>query len=147
MTLISLVEERSRVVGMDLEEVNGHFDHHRGKINRLKKREEELKGLIIGAGHEAQVFKNQLDLMERACKCGHAPSEVEEELSSEEDARTKLSYASARASKYMAPLVENPIPIPIPAPCHPCSSSMVCPALEEIVEKPGMPFVMTWMSC
>ena len=26
--VISLVEERSKVVGTDLEEANGHFDHH-----------------------------------------------------------------------------------------------------------------------
>ena len=37
--VISLVEERSRVVGTNLEEVNGHFYHHRGEINCLKKRE------------------------------------------------------------------------------------------------------------
>ena len=59
---------------MDLEEDNGHFDHHRGEINLLKKREEEIKGLVIGAGLEAQVFKTQLDWMEeRACKCGTQP--------------------------------------------------------------------------
>ena len=62
--LISLVEERSRVVGMDLKEVNCYFHYHRGEINQLKKREEELKGLVIGADHEAQVFKTQLDWME-----------------------------------------------------------------------------------
>ena len=91
-----------------------------------------MKGLIIGAGagHELDQMK------ERACKPGHTPSNVAEELFSEEDARTKLSYASARASAYVAPPVENPIPIPISAPCHPCSSSMVCPALKEIVEEP-----------
>ena len=65
------------MVGMDLEEVNDHFDYHRGKINRLKKREEELNSFIIGAGHGAEVFKTQLDrIKERACKCGHTPSEV-----------------------------------------------------------------------
>ena len=31
--LISLVKEQSKVVERDLEEVNGHFDHHRGEIN------------------------------------------------------------------------------------------------------------------
>ena len=85
--LISSMQERSRVVGKDLEEVNGCFDYHEGKINCLKKREEELKSLIIGAGHEAQVFKTQLGwLEEKACKCEHTPSEMVEELSSEEDA-------------------------------------------------------------
>ena len=69
--LISSVESRAEVVGKDLEEINGRFDRHRGEINRLKIREktakeetEELKGFIIGAGHEAQVFKNCLDRME-----------------------------------------------------------------------------------
>ena len=80
--LISLVEERSRVVGTDLEEVNGHFDCHQEEINWLKKREEKLKGQIIRAGHKTQVFKNWLDQMEeRTRKCGHTPSEVGEELS------------------------------------------------------------------
>ena len=63
--LISLVEARAKVVGRDLEEINGRFDHHRGEINCLKIREkdteeevEKLKGFIVGAGHEAQVFKD-----------------------------------------------------------------------------------------
>ena len=30
--LISLVETRAEVVGRDLEEINGRFDHHRGEI-------------------------------------------------------------------------------------------------------------------
>ena len=141
--VMSSVEIRSEVVGRDLEEVNGHFDCHRGEINCLKRREEELKekeeelmGFIIRAGHEVEVFKNWLDWMEeKTCKCGHIPLEVGAELSSEEDdARTELSYASARATEYIAPPVENPIPIPVPAPCHPCSSSLVVPALEEIAE-------------
>ena len=69
--LISSVESRAEVVGRDLEEINGRFDRHRGEINRLKIREkdtkeevEKLKGFIIGAGHEAQVFQNRLDRME-----------------------------------------------------------------------------------
>ena len=122
--VMSSVEMRSKVVGRDLEEVNGHFDYHRGEINHLKKREvelkekeEELRGFIIGAGHEAEIFKSWLDQMEeKACRCGHTPSEVGEELSSEEDVRTELSYASARASEYIAPPVENPTAIPVPAP-------------------------------
>ena len=59
--LISLVEESSRVVETDLEEVNSCIDCHRGEIDRLKRKEKHLKDLIIGAGHEAQVFKTQLD--------------------------------------------------------------------------------------
>ena len=76
--LISLGEARAEVVGRDLEEINGRFDCHGGEINRLKIREkdskeevEKLKGFIIGAGHEAQVFKDHLDRMEEnICKCG-----------------------------------------------------------------------------
>ena len=79
--LMSSADERSRVVGTDLEEVNSHFDYHRGEINHVKKKEEELKYLIISAGHEMEIFKTQLDQMEKACKCGHTPSEVAEELS------------------------------------------------------------------
>ena len=79
--LISLVESRAEVVGKDLEEINGRFDCHRGEINCLKIREkdakeetEQLKGFIVGAGHEAQVFKNRLDRMEEnVCRCGKTP--------------------------------------------------------------------------
>ena len=131
------------MVGRDLEEINGRFDHHRGEINCLKKREEELekqeeelKGFVIGAAHEAEVFKTWLDCMEeKVCRCEQTSSEVGEDLSSEEDSRTELSYASARGSEYVAPPVENPIPIPIPAPCCP-GSTTVLPPLEEITEEP-----------
>src|SRR6202000_953827 len=65
--LISSVESRAEVVGRDLEEINGRFDHHRGEINRLKIREkdskeemEKLKGFGVGAGHGAQSFKDRL---------------------------------------------------------------------------------------
>ena len=76
--LISSVGARAEVVGRDLEEINGRFDCHRGEINCLKIREkdskeevEKLKGFIIGAGHEAQVFKNRLDMVEEnVCRCG-----------------------------------------------------------------------------
>ena len=72
------------------------------------------------------------------CKCAHTLSEVGEEfVSSEEQARTELSYASARGSEYVAPPIENPILIPIPAPCHPCGLSTIFPALEEISEEPA----------
>ena len=127
--LISSVEARAEVVGRDLEEINRRFDRHRGEINCLKIREkdakeetEQLKGFIVGAGHEAQVFKNRLDRMEEnVCRCGRTPSEVGEEfISSEDEGRTELSYASVREDKYVAPLVENSVPLPIPAPA-PCS--------------------------
>ena len=143
--LISLVEAKAEVVGRDLEEIIGWFDRHRGEINHLKTREKEAKekaeqlgGFIIRAGHGAEVFKNCLNRMEdNICRCGQTPSEVGEEfVSSEEEAKTELSYASARRSKYVAPPVENPIPIPFPAPCHPCGSSTVLPASEEISEEP-----------
>ena len=136
--VISSMEERSKVVERDLEEINGCFDCHRGEINRIEEREKKTRGPIIGAAHEAELFKTCLDRMENnVCKCGHTPSEVGEEfVSSEEEARTELSYASTRGSEYVAPLVENPIPIPIPAPCHSCGSSTVLPALGEITEEP-----------
>ena len=57
-------------------------------------------------------------------------------MSSEEEARTEMSYASAHGSEYITPPVENPIPIPIPAPCHPCGSLTALLALEEITEEP-----------
>ena len=91
--LISSVESRAEAVGKNLEEVNGWFDHHRGEINHLKIREkdakeetERLKGFIVGAGHEAQVFKNRLDRVEeKICRCGWTLSEVGEEFVSPED--------------------------------------------------------------
>ena len=145
--LISLVESRAEVVGKDLEEINGCFDCHRGEINRLKIREkdakeetEQLKGFIVGTGHEAQVFKNRLERMEEnICKCGRTPSEVGEEfVSSEDEGRTELSYASVREDKYVAPPVENPIPLLIPA-LAPCclGATTTLPALEEITEEPA----------
>ena len=144
--LISSVESRAEVVAKDLEEINGQFDRHRGEINRLKIREKDtkeetkqLKGFIIGAGHEAQVFKNRLDRMEEnICKCGRTPSEVGEEfVSSEDEGRTELSYASVREDEYVAPLVENSIPLSIPAPAPCCQGShTTLPALEEITEEP-----------
>ena len=103
--LISSVESRAEVVGKDLEEINGRFDRHRGEINCLKIREKDgkeevkqLKGFIVGAGHEAQIFKNCLDRMEEnVCRCGRTPSEVGEEfVSFEDEGRTELSYASVR---------------------------------------------------
>ena len=145
--LISLVESRAEVVGKDLEEINGRFDRHRGEINCLKIREkdakeetEQLKGFIVGAGHEAQVFKNRLDRMEEnVCKCGRTPSEVGEEfVSSEDKGRMELSYALVREDEYVAPLVENLIPLPIPAPAPCCQGShTTLPALEEITEEPS----------
>ena len=88
--------------------------------------------------HEAELFKTHLDRTEdNVCKCGHTLSEVGEEfVSLEEEARTELSYASARGSKYIAPPVENPISIPIPAPGYQCGLSIVLPPLEEITEEP-----------
>ena len=118
--LISLVESRAKVVGKDLEEINGRFDCHRGEINCLKIREknnkeevEKLKGFIVGAGHEAQVFKNRLDRMEEnVCRCGWTPSEVGEEfVTSEDEGRTELFYALVRKDQYVAPPIENSIPL------------------------------------
>ena len=94
--LISLVEARAKVVGRDLEEINGWFYCHRGEINHLKIKEkdakeetEKLKGFIVGAGHEAQVFKDCLDrIEENVCRCGRTPSEVGEEFVSSEDRKS-----------------------------------------------------------
>ena len=145
--LISLVESRAKVVGKDLEEINGRFDHHRGEINHLKIREkdakeevERLKGFMVGAGHEAQVFKDHLDRMEEnVCRCGWTPSKVGEEfVSSEDEGRTELSYASVREDEYVAPPIENSLPIPIPAPASSCclgSRAAPLPPLEEITEE------------
>ena len=144
--LISLVESRAEVVGKDLEEINGQFDYHRGEINRLKIREKDgkeevkqLKGFIVGAGHEAQVFKNCLDRMEEnVCRCGRIPSEVGEEfVSSGDEGRTELSYASVREDEYVTPPVENLIPLPIPAPAPCClGPTTTLPPMEEIAEEP-----------
>ena len=145
--LISSVESRAEVVGKDLEEINEQFDCHRGEINHLKIREkdakeetEKLKSFIVGAGHEAQVFKDHLDRMEEnICKCGWTPSEVGVEfVSSEDEGRTELSYASVREDKYVAPPIKNSLPIPIPAPASSCCLGSVAaplPPMEEITEE------------
>ena len=76
---------------------------------------------------------------ENICRCGWTPSEVGEEfISSEDEGRTELSYASAPGEEYVAPPVENPIPIPIPALVSSCclGSSTVLPLMEEITEEP-----------
>ena len=146
--LISLVESRAEVVGKDLEEINGWFDRHRGEINRLKIREKtakeetkKLKGFIVGARHEAQVFKNRLDRMEEnVCRCGWTPSEVGEEfVSSKDEGRTELSYASVREDKYVTPPIENSLPLPVPAPASSCclgSVAVPLPPMEEISKEP-----------
>ena len=144
--LISLVESRAEVVGKDLEEINGRFDCHRGEINRLKFREkdskgevEQLNGFIVGAGHEAQVFKNRLDRMEEnVCRSGQTPSEVGEEfVSSEDEGKTELSYALAAREEYIAPPVKNSIPLPVPAPAPCClGPSTTLPPMEEITKEP-----------
>ena len=145
--LISLVESRAEVVGKDLEEINEWFDCHRGEINHLKIREkdgkeevEQLKGFIVGAGHEAQVFKNRLDRMEEnVCRCGRTPSEVGEEfISSEDEGRTELSYASVREDEYVALPVENSNPLPVSAPAPCClGPTTTLPPMEEITEEPA----------
>ena len=118
-----------------------------GEMNCLKIREkdakeetEKLKGFIVGAGHEAQVFKDRLDRMEEnVCRCGRTPSEVGKEfVSSEDEGRTELSYASVREDEYIASPVENSLPIPIPAPASSCCLGSVVaplPPMEEITEE------------
>ena len=148
--LISSVESRAEVVEKDLEKINRWFDCHRGEINHLKIREKDtkeetkqLKGFIVGAGHEAQVFKNCLDRMEEnICRCGRTPLEVGEEfVSLEDEGRTELSYTSVREDEYVAPPVENSIPLPIPAlaPCCLGVHTTTSPPMEEITEEP--PFI------
>ena len=134
-------------MGKDLEEINGRFDRHWGEINCLKIREKDakeetkqLKGFIVGAGHEAQVFKNRLDRMEEnVCRCGRTPSEVGEEfVSSEDKGRMELSYALVREDEYVAPPVENSVPLPIPAPAPCClGSHTTLPPMEEITKEPS----------
>src|ERR1700743_1768471 len=144
--LISWVESRAEVVGRDLEEINRRFDRHRGEINRLKIREkdskeevEKLKGFVVAAGHEAQIFKDRLDRMaENICRCGRTPSVVGEEfVSSEDKGRTELFYASVREDEYIAPPMENSIPLPVPALATCClGPSTTLPPMEEIAEEP-----------
>src|SRR6202000_2915008 len=143
--LISSVESRAEVVGKDLEEINGRFDCHRREINHLKIREkdakeetEKLKGFIVGAGHEAQIFKDRLNRMEEnVCRCGRTPLEVGEEfVPSENKGRTELSYVSARGSEYTAPPIENPIPLPISTVATCClGPTTTLPPMEEISEE------------
>ena len=105
-----------------------------------KEEVEQLKGFIVGAGHEAQVFKNRLNRMEEnVCRCGRTPSEVGEEfVSSEDEGRTELSYASVREDEYVAPLMENSIPLLVPAPAPCClGATTTLPPMEEIAEEPA----------
>ena len=144
--LISSVESRAEVVGRDFKEINRRFDCHRGEINCLKIREkdskevEKLKGFVVGAGHEAQIFKDHLNRMEEnVCKCGQTPSEVGEEfISSEDEGRTELSHASVREDEYIAPPVENSIPLPVPALPSCClGPTTTLLLMEEIAEEPA----------
>ena len=101
---------------------------------------EKLEGFVIGAGHEAQIFKNHLDRMEEnVCKCGQTPSEVGEVfVSSEDEGRMELSYALAAGEEYVAPPVENSIPLPVPALATCClSPTTTLPPMEEIAEEPA----------
>ena len=62
----------------------------------------------------------------------------EEFVSSEDEGRTELSYASVREDKYVAPPVENSIPLPIPAPVTCClGPTTTLPPMEEITEEPA----------
>ena len=60
-------------------------------------------------------------------------------MSSEDEGRTELSYASApREDKYVAPPMENPIPISVPALATCClGSTSTLPPMEEISEEPA----------
>ena len=74
---------------------------------------------------------------ENICRCGRTPSEVGEFVSSEDKGRTELSYASAPGEGYIAPPVDNLIPIPVPAPATCClGSTTTLPLMEETSEEP-----------
>ena len=50
----------------------------------------------------------------------------------------ELSYTSVREDEYVAPPVENSIPLPVPAPAPCClGPTSTLPALEEITEEPA----------
>ena len=74
---------------------------------------------------------------ENVCRCGRTPLEVGEEfVSSEDEGRTELSYASVREDEYVAPPVENSIPLPVPAPAPCClGPTTTLPPMEEISEE------------
>ena len=65
--------------------------------------------------------------------------EVREEfVSSEDEGRTELSYASVREDEYVTPPVENSVPLPIPAPAPCClGPTTTLPPMEEIAEEPA----------
>ena len=63
---------------------------------------------------------------------------MEEFVSSEDEGRMELSYASVRENKYVAPPIENSLPIPIPAQASDCCLGSVAAPLspmEEITEE------------
>ena len=76
---------------------------------------------------------------ENVCRCGQTPLEVGEEfVSSEDEGRTELSYASVREDEYVAPPVENSIPLPVPALATCClGPTTTLPPMEEISEEPA----------
>ena len=76
---------------------------------------------------------------ENISRCGRTPSEVGEEfVSSEDEGRTELSYASAAGEEYVAPPIENSIPLPVPALATCClGPTTTLPPMEEISEEPA----------
>ena len=75
-------------------------------------------------------------------------SEVGEEfVSSEDEGRTELSYASVREDEYVAPPVENSLAIPIPAPVSSCCLGSVAAPLPpwKRLQKKLLSSVRTWM--
>ena len=76
---------------------------------------------------------------ENICRCGWTPLEVGEEfVSSEDEGRTELSYASAAGEEYVAPPIKNSIPLPVPAPAACClGPTTTLPPMEEITEEPA----------
>ena len=151
--VISLVEEQSKVVEKNIEDINNHFYCHQEEINHLKKREvelkekeEELRGYILGAAHEAEVFKSWLDQMEgKVCQCGHTPSEVGEKLCSEEDARMELSYASARGSKHIVLWWRIQFPSPFQLPVTHVACPLYFLLWKRLQKNLLVPSVIMWM--
>ena len=59
-------------------------------------------------------------------------------VSSEDGGRMELFYASVRKDEYVAPPVENSIPLPMPAPATCClGPTTTLSPMEEISEEPA----------
>ena len=103
----------------------------------------------MGAGHEAQVFKDHLDRMEEnICKCGQTPSEVGEEfVSSEDEGRTELSYASVREGSTLLLLWRTQFPcLFLLWPLAALGQPPLFLSWKKLLKNPPSS-VRTWMAC